>query len=84
MNDSALSDDSIFLVFIVGIFAVIFIIAFYMNVWIPFVNKRRYIKMEMSRGKGRRQKYWKTQLRYLYIEHIPLVGKLILRSILKR
>ncbi len=65
------------------IIALIILIAFYINVWIPFANRRNYIKMEISRTTGEKRKYWKRQLKYLYIDHIPLIGKLILKKILK-
>ena len=83
VDNSAENEIFVFMIFLGVIFSIIIVIAFYINVWIPFVNRRSYIKMEMSRTTGEKKKYWKKQLRYLYIEHIPVVGKLILIKILK-
>ena len=49
------------------------LIALVMNVWMPFKENRDTIKMEMNRSEGREYKYWKRELRRLYLCHIPIV-----------
>ena len=83
MDSSTEKEFLIFAIFLIAIFAVLIVIAFYINVLIPFTNRRNYIKMEISRTTGEKKKYWKKQLHYLYIDHIPFFGKIILGRILK-
>ncbi len=68
--------EDTFLIFafvvIIGFFIVL---AFYFNVIAPFMKARDYIKMEMQRSDGERYKYWKSELKRLYIRHIPFIGR---------
>lgn len=82
MVEEIQNDIVVLLVFVGVIIAVMLLISFFINVWIPFSTEKNYIKMEISRTTGRRKKYWKMQLRYLYFKHIPLLGKIIKRNIL--
>lgn len=71
-------NDIMMLLFFVGVIILLMLlISFYVNVWIPFVTEKNYIKMELLRATGRRKKYWKMQLRHLYVKHIPILGKII-------
>lgn len=47
--------------------------AFIINVLVPFKDTRDFIKMEMERSTGKKQRYWKRELKKLYISHIPVV-----------
>ena len=49
------------------------LISFVINVLVPFKENRDLIKMEMNRTKGRKHRYWKRELKKLYISHIPIV-----------
>ena len=49
------------------------LIAFIMGVIVPFNETRDFIKMEMNRASGRKYRYWKKELRNLYLSHIPIV-----------
>ena len=49
------------------------LIAFIMGVVVPFNETREFIKMEMNRASGRKYRYWKKELRNLYLSHIPIV-----------
>ena len=62
---------SIFLIII--LFFVV--LAFYLNRVKPFVEKRRYYKMEMSRSDGREYRFWKRKLKKLYMRSIPIIGR---------
>ena len=68
--------EDTFLIFafvvIIGFFIVL---AFYFNVLAPFMKARDYIKMEMQRSDGDEYYYWKSELKRLYISHIPIIGK---------
>ena len=59
-------------VLIIGFFIVL---AFYINVIAPFMKARDYIKMEMQRSDGDEYYYWKSELKRLYISHIPIIGR---------
>lgn len=43
-----------------------------------FVNKRNYIIMEIKRSDGRELRYWKRELKKLYISIIPVFGTMYL------
>ena len=68
--------EDTFLIFafvvIIGFFIVL---AFYFNVIAPFMKARDYIKMEMQRNDGDEYCYWKSELKRLYISHIPIIGR---------
>ena len=49
------------------------ICAFVMGVLVPFKETRDFIKMEMDRSEGRKYRYWKRELKNLYLSHIPIV-----------
>jgi hypothetical protein len=55
--------------------------AIYVGYIKPFMEKRKYIKMEISRTKGERHTMWKRELKRLYISQIPIVGKYISENI---
>ena len=45
------------------------------QVVIPFTRDRNYIKMEIDRADNEKDyKFWKKQLKRLYLKHIPIVG----------
>ena len=68
--------EDTFLIFafvvIIGFFIVL---AFYFNVIAPFMKARDYIKMEMQRSDGEEYYYWKSELKRLYMAHIPIIGR---------
>ena len=39
------------------------------------MKARDYIKMEMQRSDGDEYYYWKSELKRLYISHIPILGR---------
>lgn len=50
-------------------------ILLYANVILPFKSAKAYIKMELSRAfSDEQRRYWKRQLRNLYVERIPIIG----------
>ncbi len=58
------------------------IIIFYFTILLPFINERKYIKMEIQRAMSEGEyKYWIKQLREFYIDNIPLLGRLIARFV---
>ena len=68
--------EDTFLIFtflvIIGFFVVL---ALYFNVIAPFMKARDYIKMEMQRSDGDEYYYWKSELKRLYMTHIPIIGR---------
>lgn len=60
-------------------FILLFASVFHLNVVRPFLKERSYIKMEMGRSNEEEYRYWKRELRKLYIYHIPFVGWIIYR-----
>lgn len=52
------------------------LLAFFVNVCIPFKRERDYIKMEMARSfEEKEYLYWKRELKRLYFSYIPLISK---------
>ena len=64
------------LTYIIAFFIiVIFGALFYANVVLPFKSAKSYIEMELSRAfNDEQRRYWKRQLRNLYVERIPIIG----------
>ena len=74
-TDTLLNDE--FLIFIVAMIIGLFIIlAFIFNIFLPFKEERDYIKMEMARSYEEEEyRYWRRELKYLYLRSIPLIGR---------
>ncbi len=54
----------------------------YYNFVKPFLRRRRYIKTEMLRSHGRNEyRYWRSQLKMLYISRFPIIGRIIAKFI---
>ena len=59
---------------------VLSIAAVYINIIRPFSEGRRYIKAEIHRSYNEREyRYWKRELKKLYISQIPILGKYIVK-----
>ena len=76
-NTDVLSNDDSLLIAIT-IIAVFFTISVLcVKFFIPFKKQRDYIKMEMKRSLEEPEyRYWRRELKKLYLRAIPLVGKL--------
>lgn len=55
----------------------IFAVKFFINTYLPFIEERDYIHMEIASNSGTEKRYWQAELRNLYIGCIPFLGKLI-------
>ena len=74
-TDTLLNDEFILIIFamIIGAFL---IVALFENFFIPFKEERDYIKMEMQRSYEEDEyRYWRRELKYLYLRSIPLIGR---------
>lgn len=69
---------------LIFIFAVLVIMAFVINIYIPFKNERDYIQMEIKRSDVDERKYWEKELKMFYISYIPIAGRIILRRMRKK
>lgn len=74
-TDTILNDE--ILIFIAALIIGLFIIlAFIFNIFLPFMEERDYIKMEMQRSYEEDEyRYWRRELKYLYLRSIPLIGR---------
>lgn len=70
------TDIFLFCVFVILMF-ILCILGIFLNVIIPFMEARAYIKDEINRSEGEEYYHWKRELKKLYIEHIPIFGWLI-------
>lgn len=76
-------DSSQIKVFLI-VLVIFFIIMLIFKVYVPFVKRARYFKMEMRRSDGEEYYYWKWQLRKLYRQYIPFAALFIRKSGSKR
>ena len=45
---------------------------------LPYMKQRKYLKGELDRALSEREyKYWNKKLRRLYLDYIPILGKII-------
>lgn len=85
MNSFEYQNENItLLTFLVIFILFVVIMIYYFNVVVPFLDKRRYIKMEMNRSDGNEYLRWKSKLKNHYLEHIPLFGRFIRIANIKR
>lgn len=76
MEYSYSTEEDAFLLFVfVVIIGSFVVLAFFINVVMPFMKERDYIKMEMQRSDDEEYYYWKRELRRLYLSHIPIIGR---------
>ena len=74
-TDTLLNDEFTLIIFamIIGAFV---IVELFVNFFVPFKEKRDYIKMEMKRSyKEEVYRYWRRELKYLYLRSIPIIGR---------
>lgn len=77
-----LSNQTILLIllFIFAILAPLIVSSIYFHFILPFLEERKYIKMEIKRAENYAEyRMWKKILRRFYILQIPLIGKLIIK-----
>ena len=64
------------LVFALILLASLIGVAVWFNSILPFMTERNYIKAEIERSfNDDEYKYWKSELRQLYLSYIPLIGR---------
>ena len=85
-NSTAMTSNESFtaILILISVIALMCMGSIYMKVWLPFINERRYIKMEIERSIGKKKDYWKKQLKILYLLHIPIIGGFIINRKYKR
>lgn len=50
----------------------------------PFSYSRRYIKLELRRSYNESERrYWKREMKKLYVSYIPIIGKRLVKFIRK-
>ena len=69
-------EEDILALFVIVVIAAFIILAIFVNVIYPIIEEREYIKMEMKQSYSKEEyRYWKRELRYLYLRSIPLIGR---------
>lgn len=73
--------SDIMLYFILSVIIVLFFaMAFYANVLRPFFEAKQYVKSEIRRAcTESERRYWQRKLKKLYITHIPIIGKTLVK-----
>ena len=73
MNDAKEIDTYLFEILV--IFIIVFCFLFYVTERIiKFLERRRYIKMEIGRSEGSELRYWQYRLRRHWLTNIPIFG----------
>jgi len=75
-----LGNSIITFLFIIFLFST-FVLVFWIFYLLPFTEKRKYIKMEISRTKDEENIFWKKELKKLYICQIPFLGKILAKRL---
>ncbi len=69
-------EEDILTFFVIVVIAAFIILAIFVNVIYPIIEEREYIKMEMKQSYSKEEyRYWKRELRYLYLRSIPIIGR---------
>ncbi len=80
MPETTVTDTGVLLTIIIIAVSLLCIFSFIFKVIVPFCDDRNYIKMEMQRSYDEGEyRYWKRELKRLYISHIPIIGRLLLK-----
>lgn len=77
-NTLSLGEDFGFLLCVLIVTALLFIsIGLYYSVILPFIEERKYLKMELRRSRygGEEYHHYKKELKRLYLRFIPLIGR---------
>lgn len=77
-----LSSDAVFPLGLIAVFPllILMILVLYYNVVRPFLESDEYIKLEIGRaGSEREKRYWKRELKKLYVSMIPFLGEYLAR-----
>ena len=74
-----INEEKILLIVCVIIMSFLLITFLYLYMIAPFMEARRNIKTEMKRTYGREHVYWKKQLKMLYLESIPIIGRFFMK-----
>ena len=70
----------IILLLIFAVIAPIIISSIYMNLILPFLEERAYIKMKIKRAENYAEyRIWKKILKRFYIMQIPFLGRLLVK-----
>ena len=62
---------------LVAVILIILAIKYISTVYMPFVEERDFIKMEIARSHGSSRVHWKHELHRLYMAQIPFVGGML-------
>ncbi len=54
--------------------AFILLVKFIVEVQLPFIAERDFIRMEIERTFGEEKIKWENELKWLYLSHIPFIG----------
>lgn len=75
-STDTLYNEEILIVIIAVIIGTFLLLAFFINLYLPFKEERDYIKMEMERSYEEEEyRYWRRELKYLYLRSIPIIGR---------
>ena len=62
---------------LVAVILIILLVKYISTVYMPFVEERDFIKMEIARSHGNSRVHWQHELHRLYLAQIPFVGGML-------
>ena len=62
---------------LVVVILIILAIKYIAAIYMPFVEERDFIKMEIARSHGNRRVHWQYELHRLYLAQIPFIGVML-------
>lgn len=69
---------------LVAVILIILAIKYISTVYMPFVEERDFIKMEIARSHGDSRVHYQHELKRLYLSQIPFIGGFLVEASRKR
>lgn len=62
---------------LVAVILIILIVKYISTVYIPFIEERDFLKMEIARSHGNNRVHYQHELKRLYLSQIPFIGTML-------
>ena len=80
MTKDIFATETLLILIISILVGALVVVAFIINIWIPFMQERRYLKLEIERTSGNERKYWERELKKLYVRVFPFATVFMKKS----
>lgn len=69
---------------LVAIILIILLVKYISTIYMPFVEERDFLKMEIARSHGNNRVHYQHELKRLYLSQIPFIGGMLAEANRKR